>query len=149
MPRFLMSAGHQPLRPDFSCRFMNVCQPLVQSIAPFDVWTMGWVALHAEPCSRRVCARNTSITWQEPTRRAWLWAPVATSPRRAIQQIRSWCAITWLLLFLCSFKTSNSQPKKSSFSWCLNKTLRSLNRSVTRLFWYVFLMRKSFLFVGN
>lgn len=25
--------------------------------------------------ARRVCARDTSITWQEPTRRAWLWAP--------------------------------------------------------------------------
>lgn len=24
--------------------------------------------------SRRVCARNTSITWQQPTQRAWLWA---------------------------------------------------------------------------
>lgn len=26
-------------------------------------------------CARRVWVRDTSITWQEPTRRAWLWAP--------------------------------------------------------------------------
>lgn len=77
MPRFLMSAGCQSLRPDFfSCRSLNICQATVQSIALCDVWTTGWAALHAEHTrARRVRARDTSITWQEPTRRAWLWAP--------------------------------------------------------------------------
>lgn len=108
-----MSAGCQPLRPDFLGRPLNICQPPVQSIALFDVLTMGWVVLHAEHTHIVFVPETLPLPDRRRPGEPGCW-PRGDATHGAIQQIRSWCVKTWLLLVLHMWKTQLWKKRSSA-----------------------------------
>lgn len=82
---------------------VHECLPTTVSKPP-SVWQLdnetGCFAFRTH--SHHVCAGDGSITWQEKTPGAWLWAPWQRDIDTEIYQIRWWCEIMrhGLLFFL-------------------------------------------------
>lgn len=73
---------------------VHECLPTTVSKPP-SVWQLdnetGCFAFRTH--MHRVCAGDVSITWQEKTPGAWLWAPWQRDTDTEIYQIRWWCEI--------------------------------------------------------